>query len=137
MIDVDEIPLVEYQIPYRPEYVRCFDPSGNEAPVGAWGRDMPGYRFHLSDEALELLVEQGGRRSAGMLQRLEVVWDATSPDPATIKVTQPAFPVGLEVSVDRPPRRLWREAWLELREKLAPFTSKKWLDENVRFERGS
>ena len=82
------IVLRTYEISYRPQYVLAFAQAGEEPiPTGPWPDDMPGYRFHLSDEALGLVAAQGADPKRGF-QRIEVVWDAMVSGPVMLRATQ-------------------------------------------------
>jgi len=90
--DNGDIVLRAYEIPYRPQYVLTFTPGefgpdASSLPSGEWDQDYPGFRFHLSPEALALVAEQGANRDDG-IQRIEVIWDATAPGPVKLRATQ-------------------------------------------------
>lgn len=83
-----DIVLRTYEIHYRSQYVLAFAQAGEDPiPTGPWSDDMPGYRFHLSDEALELVAAQGADPKRGFA-RIEVVWDAMVSGPVMLKATQ-------------------------------------------------
>lgn len=82
-----------YEIPYRPQYVLTFAPGAATGqavavPTGPWWEhDVPGFRFHLSPEALKLVAAQGADPERGFT-RIEVVWDATDAGPVLLKAMQ-------------------------------------------------
>jgi len=88
-----DVLLRDYTIPYRPQYVltfgiNCeFGPGGKGLPCGPWDQDHPGFRFHLSDDALKLIAAQGADPKRGFT-RINVVWDATDAGPPLLTATQ-------------------------------------------------
>lgn len=86
--DDGDIVTRTYEIPYRPQYVLTFLSSGEDSiPAGPWGRDVPGFRFHLSDDALLLVAAKGADPTRGFT-RIEVIWDSSDAGPVLLKATQ-------------------------------------------------
>lgn len=90
-----EIVVRSYTIPFRPEYI-LIDRGGVRAhhdltPMsdGAVNHNIRGYRFHLSDEAIALIMAQDPNvHPSGGYKSVEIQFDASSSEMATLKVTR-------------------------------------------------
>ncbi len=141
--DPYEVPLVTYEIPYHSDYIRMWNQTGEEIdPCEAHNKtdEVCGFKFHLSERALELIAEQGGFPNQGF-QKLEILWNAMNGASAKILATQAAVRIwapgligGAEpgaAKVDDDSRRIYIEAWEELVHKLTPIVAPKWMRENL------
>ncbi len=92
-----EVPYCKvYRIPFRPEYL-LIDGKTNE-PSGPWndyelvssaqptGRDVKAFRFHLSPEAVDLIIKQDPTvdHATGFCS-LEIKFDSSDSDVAMIE----------------------------------------------------
>jgi len=83
-----------YTIPFRPEYVLVEGPPGRAwndyVPLPqATGRNVRGFKFHLSPEAIALIMQQDPNVSpvSGYCS-LSIEFDSATSEPAVIKATR-------------------------------------------------
>lgn len=83
-----------YRIPFRPEYLLIESPDKDSLVSAAQpiGRDISGFRFHLSEEAHALVRAQDPdiHPCAGFCS-LRVIFDAAESGPAVIEVERGVF----------------------------------------------
>lgn len=97
-IDQDRYDIRIYKIPFRPEYLLI---EGQEQDDGPWsrfgltnaasptGRDVKAFRFHLSSEAVDLIIAQDPTVDYTMgYCNLTIRFDAFTSECAMIEVTR-------------------------------------------------